>query len=306
MSDTIYDTIIIGAGPAGLTAALYLRRDGKSVLLLESSGIGGQIAQSPRLENYPSISSISGSDFSDNLFNQVSELGAEFDFAEVQEIVQGNGIFTVKSDYGAYTAKSVIISTGCKHRHLGLAKEEEFIGHGVSYCATCDGAFFQGQDVIVIGDANSALQYAISLSNICHHVQIVTLFEKYFADPVLVKRLESIPNIDTIHNWKALSFEGEKELTGLTIQNTITNEVQTIPCQGCFIAIGQIPDNDRFTPLVDLNQGFIVSSENGETKTPGIFAAGDCRVKKVRQVATAIGDGANAAMSAIRYLQSIV
>lgn len=305
MSDTIYDAIIIGAGPAGLTSALYLLRDGKSVMVLEGNGIGGQIAQSPRLENYPSILSISGTDFADALFNQVTELGAEVDFAEVLEIIQGEGEFAVKSEYEVYHGKSVIIATGCKHRHLGLAREEELVGHGVSYCATCDGAFFKGQDVVIIGDANSALQYAISLSGTCRHVQIVTLFEKFFADPVLVQRLQSLPNVDAIHNWKALSFEGNEELTGVVFQNTETNEVKSIPCQGCFIAIGQIPDNDRYAPLVELNQGFIVANENGETKTPGIFAAGDCRVKKVRQVATAIGDGANAAMSAARYLQSL-
>lgn len=302
MNETIYDSIVVGSGPAGMTAALYLLRAGKSVLLLESEGIGGQAATSPRLENYPSIVSISGEEFADNLFTQIQNLGVEFDLSEAKEIKKEGDLFRLIGDSSEYLGKTIILATGCKHRHLGLAREEELTGHGVSYCATCDGAFFQGEDVVIIGDANSALQYAISLSAICHHVEIVTLFDRYFADPILVERLSEIENVHAIHEWKSLSFEGDHELTGVTFQNTQTNEVKTIHCKGCFIAIGQIPDCERFHPWVDLEKGFIVADENGKTKTDGIFAAGDCRVKSVRQVATAIGDGANAAMSALRYL----
>ena len=302
----MFDTIIIGCGPSGMTAALYLLRANKSVLLLEKEGIGGQIAESPRLENYPSIPSISGSEFADKLFSQIQDLGAEFEFAEALEIQKEGDTYIVKTDGDVYSARSVILANGCKHRKLGLEREEELIGHGISYCATCDGAFFRDQNVVVIGDANSALQYAIALSEICKHVQIMTLFDRYFADPILVKRVQENPKISAEHEWSAIRFEGNKDLTGVTFQNTKTKEIQTIPCQGCFIAIGQIPHNDAYASFVDLNRGFIVTDENMATKTPGLFACGDTRVKKVRQVATAIGDGANAAMNCLAYLSSLV
>ena len=302
----MFDTIIIGCGPSGMTAALYLLRANKSVLLLEKEGIGGQIAESPRLENYPSIPSISGSEFADKLFSQIQDLGAEFEFAEALEIQKEGDTYIVKTDEDAYSARSVILANGCKHRKLGLEREEELTGHGISYCATCDGAFFRDQNVVVIGDANSALQYAIALSEICKHVQIMTLFDRYFADPILVKRVQENPKISAEHEWSAIRFEGNKDLTGVTFQNTKTKEIQTIPCQGCFIAIGQIPHNDAYASFVDLNRGFIVTDENMATKTPGLFACGDTRVKKVRQVATAIGDGANAAMNCLAYLSSLV
>lgn len=302
----MFDTIIIGCGPSGMTAALYLLRANKSVLLLEKEGIGGQIAESPRLENYPSIPSISGSEFADKLFSQIQDLGAEFEFAEALEIQKEGDTYIVKTDGDVYSAQSVILANGCKHRKLGLEREEELTGHGISYCATCDGAFFRDQNVVVIGDANSALQYAIALSEICKHVQIMTLFDRYFADPILVKRVQENPKISAEHEWSAIRFEGNKDLTGVTFQNTKTKEIQTIPCQGCFIAIGQIPHNDAYASFVDLNRGFIVTDENMATKTPGLFACGDTRVKKVRQVATAIGDGANAAMNCLAYLSSLV
>ena len=302
----MFDTIIIGCGPSGMTAALYLLRANKSVLLLEKEGIGGQIAESPRLENYPSIPSISGSEFADKLFSQIQDLGAEFEFAEALEIQKEGDTYIVKTDGDVYSALSVILANGCKHRKLGLEREEELTGHGISYCATCDGAFFRDQNVVVIGDANSALQYAIALSEICKHVQIMTLFDRYFADPILVKRVQENPKISAEHEWSAIRFEGNKDLTGVTFQNTKTKEIQTIPCQGCFIAIGQIPHNDAYASFVDLNRGFIVTDENMATKTPGLFACGDTRVKKVRQVATAIGDGANAAMNCLAYLSSLV
>lgn len=302
----MFDTIIIGCGPSGMTAALYLLRANKSVLLLEKEGIGGQIAKSPRLENYPSIPSISGSEFVDKLFSQIQDLGAEFEFAEALEIQKEGDTYIVKTDGDVYSARSVILANGCKHRKLGLEREEELTGHGISYCATCDGAFFRDQNVVVIGDANSALQYAIALSEICKHVQIMTLFDRYFADPILVKRVQENPKISVEHEWSAIRFEGNKDLTGVTFQNTKTKEIQTIPCQGCFIAIGQIPHNDAYASFVDLNRGFIVTDENMATKTPGLFACGDTRVKKVRQVATAIGDGANAAMNCLAYLSSLV
>ncbi|MBQ2494378.1 MAG: FAD-dependent oxidoreductase [Bacilli bacterium] len=300
----IYDSIVIGGGPAGMTAALYLLRAGKSVLILEREAFGGQIAESPRLENFPSVASISGLDFSDHLFEQISALGVEFDVCDVQSVEKTEEGFKVITDYGEKEGKTIIIATGCKHRKLGLDREEELTGKGISYCAVCDGAFYTGKDVLLIGDANTALQYAIMLSETSKHVQVVTLFDKFFADDILIKRMNQIQNIDFVHEFEAVRFEGEEELVGVTFKDKKTGELKTFPCDGCFIAIGQIPDNDRFASWVDLDKGFIVVDEGMATKTPGIYAAGDCRVKKIRQVITATSDGAIAAMSAANYLNS--
>lgn len=299
------DVIVIGGGPAGMTACLYLLRAGKSVLLLEKEAIGGQIAESPRLENYPAIESISGMDWAYNLFNQISGLGVAFDFGEVNSIAKReDGVFEVK--YGASTAesKSVIIATGCEHKKLGLPGEEELSGHGVSYCATCDGAFFKDEDVAVIGDGNTAVQYAISLSSICRNVTIMTLFDHFFADQIITKRMLDLPNIKWMKEVSTTAFVGEGDLTGVKYKGKDGNE-NTLPCSGAFVAIGQVPSNEAFAPLAELEKGFIAVDESKQTKTPGLFAAGDCTVKKVRQVATAIADGAIAAVSSAAYIDSL-
>lgn len=300
------DTIIIGGGPSGMTAALYLLRAGKSVQILEKESFGGQIAKSPRLENYPTVKSISGLEWSDALFNQVTELGADFDLAEVSGVEKlGEGHFLIHTNYGDKEAKSVVISTGCEHRQLGLDREEELVGHGVSYCATCDGAFFSDKDVLVIGDANTALQYAILLSSMCKSVTIVTLFKRFFADDILVKRIKENPKIKVFMGYSAKKFLGEGELNGVTFEDTESKEEKTFPCDGCFICIGQVPNNEPFANLVELEKGFIKTDERMATKTAGVFASGDCRVKGVRQVITATSDGAIAAVSASNYLNSL-
>ena len=299
----MYDCIIVGCGPAGMTAALYLLRANKTVLLLEKDSIGGQIAKSPRLENYPSVKSISGSQWSDNLFEQITDLGAEFELEDVTEIKKDVDVFRVKTNFNLYDAKTVIIATGCTHKHLGLPKEEELTGHGISYCATCDGAFFADQDVLLIGDANTALQYAISLSDTCKSVFIATLFDKFFADDILVERMKKIPNVTYRHNLSSKEFLGEKELEGVVFEDTKTGEEVTIKAQGCFIAIGQEPHNEAFKDIVELDErGFIVVDRRQRTKIPGLFAAGDCTQKFVRQVITATCDGATAAVEATNYL----
>ncbi len=299
------DLIIIGAGPSGMTGALYALRAGKSVLLFEKEGIGGQVALSPRLENFPSIKAISGTEFADNLFNQITDLGAELEFGDVSNITKEGDIFKVTADGNVFEAKAVVIATGVKHRSIGVAREEELIGSGVSYCAVCDGPFFKGEDVVVIGDANTALQYAILLSNYCNSVHIATLFDKFFAENILVDRVKSNPKITYTHNLSLKAFNGEKSLEGLTFENTKTKEEVNIPCKGAFICIGQIPNNDAFASLVDLEKGFIKTNSNQETKTPGLFAAGDCCFKAVKQVATAVSDGAIAATMACRYIDSL-
>ncbi len=296
------EILIVGGGPAALTAALYSLRAGHSVKLLEKEAFGGQIADSPRVDNFPSIASISGLDFTNNLFEQVTALGAEYELDEVKSLESTPTGFKASGNFGAYEGKAVIIASGVKHRHLNLQGEKELTGHGVSYCAVCDGPFYAGKDVVIIGDANTALQYAIMLSGICRHVYLVTLFDRFFADEILVKGLEGLKNVETIHNLNAVSFNGGKKLESITFQNTKTKENVVLKCEGSFVAIGQVPDNDRFSNLVALEKGFIVANDAMETSTPGVYAAGDCRVKKVRQLTTACADGAIASLSAANYL----
>ncbi len=299
------DVVIIGGGPAALTAALYSLRGGKTVTIIEKDAFGGQIADSPRVENFPSIKKISGLDFSNNFFEQVSNLGADMEMDEVKSIEKKDNLFIVKGQYGTYEGKAVILATGVKHRHLGVENEDKFFAHGISYCAVCDGPFYSGKDVMVIGDANSALQYAILLASECHHVDVVTLFDKFFADKMLVDGLMSLKNVSIYHNRSAMKFNGTDKLESVTFQDTKTKEIIEMKDEACFIAIGQIPDNDRFNNLVDLERGFIITDEDMKTKTPGVFAAGDCRKKKWRQLATACNDGAIASLNAGNYILSL-
>lgn len=300
------DIIIIGGGPAALTAALYSLRAGRSVLLLEKENFGGQIADSPKVENFPAQKSISGVELIDKIFEQVESLGAEYELDEALSIVKDGNEFVVKGNYDEYRAKAVIIANGVKHRHLNVEGEAEYIGHGISFCAVCDGAFYEGQPVTVIGDANSALQYALSLANTSTHVDVVTLFDRFFADPILVKALRELDNVSIYHNKNAFKFYGENgKLIGVQFKDTNTGEVLDLRNPGVFVAIGQIPDNERFADVVELKNGFFVANEDMSTKTPGLFVAGDCRDKKIRQLTTACSDGAIAALSANSYLFSI-
>lgn len=300
-----YDIIIIGGGPSGMTSALYSLRAGRSVLILEKENFGGQIANSPRVENFPSIKEISGLDLSNNLFEQILDLGAEFELEEVESLSKEGETFVVKTNYNAYTSKVVIIATGVSHRKIGVAREDELAGKGVSYCAVCDGAFYKDKEVAVIGDANTAIQYSILLTNYCKKVYICTLFDKFFGDQIIVNTLKKKPNIEIIHNISLLEFKGEKELSGLVFENTKTKEKVEIDVDAAFIAIGQIPHNDIFTNLVDLEKGYIVTNERKETKTKGLYAVGDCTKKEIRQLTTATSDGSIAAINASRYLDEI-
>lgn len=298
------DIIIIGAGTAGLTAAVYARRSGKTVTVFESENIGGQIANSPRVENFPSIKSISGSEFANNLMEQAMDLGANIELEKVVS-VNKNQHFTVVTEYSSYEAKAVIIATGVKHRHLGLPNEEELLGHGVSYCAVCDGPFFKGDEVALIGDANSALQYALLLANYCPKVYLCTLFDRFFGEDSLIKQVKSRSNIEIHHNLSLQKFLGVDELEGLVFENTVTKEKKTLDVKGVFIAIGQIPDNQSFKDLVELDQqGYIITNSNCETLVSGLFAAGDCRKKAIRQLTTAVSDGAIAAIQAVSYIDN--
>ncbi|MFA6620604.1 MAG: FAD-dependent oxidoreductase [Bacilli bacterium] len=297
------DILIVGGGPAAMTAALYSLRSGRSVKMIEKENFGGQIADSPRVENFPSLKSISGLEFSSNLFDQVTSIGAEFELDEIQSIGTNADGFEAIGKSGNYAARSIILATGVKHRRLNIEGEDRYLGHGVSYCAVCDGPFYAGKSVMVIGDANTALQYAILLAAQCPHVDVVTLFDKFFADEVLIKGLKSLQNVTITQNMSSLSFNGDgKKLASVSFLNTLTKEKKDFPTAAAFVAIGQLPDNERFAPLVELKKGFIVTDESMATKTPGIFACGDCRDKKIRQLTTACGDGAIAALSASTYV----
>lgn len=290
-----------------MSAALYALRSGYSAKMIEKENFGGQIADSPRVENFPSIKSISGLDFSSNLFDQVTALGAEFELDDVLTLTQEEDHFVAQGKSGKYTAYSVILANGVKHRRLNIQGEDTYLGHGVSYCALCDGPFYAGKNVMVIGDANTALQYAILLAAQCPHVDVVTLFDKFFADDLLVKNLRSLPNVTITHNMSSLSFNGDgKNLRSVSFENTLTKEMKDILTSAAFVAIGQIPDNERFSSLVELKKGFIVTDETMATKTPGLFACGDTRDKKVRQLTTACGDGAIAALSATNYVFNLL
>lgn len=301
-----YDVIIIGGGAAGMTAALYSLRSGKKVLLLERETIGGQISKSPRVENFPSIKEISGIEFSDKMFDQIMDLGCEFELEDVTKVEKENNKFIVTTNYSSYEALSVIIATGLEHRKINIENEDELIGKGVSYCAVCDGAFYKDEDVCLIGDGNTALQYGLLLSNYCKKVYICTLFDKFFGDDLLVKKLKSRENIEIIHNVSLKQFKANDELEGLVFENTKDSSTLELSVKGCFIAIGQIPKNDIFKNLADLDQfGYLLVNESLETKTPGLFVAGDCRVKKVRQLTTAVADGAMASVGAVSYIDKL-
>ena len=274
----MYDVIIIGAGAAGMTSALYALRNGKSVLLLESESLGGQIATSPRLENYPSIKEISGEAFADNLFEQISALGAEVEIEKAERIEKrADKIFSVKTEYNEYEAKSVIIASGVKHKHLKTkSNRDDLVGKGVYYCAICDGAFYKGKEVAVIGDANTALQYSLLLASYCKKVYVYTLFDKFFGDAQLVKALRAKENIEVRPNTAVTDFIGDTELKAIVYTdkdgNVCRHEIPAV-----FVAIGQVPDNAAFANLADLDKdGYIVADENCKTKTEGLFVAGDC------------------------------
>lgn len=302
----MYDIIIIGGGAAGMTSALYALRNGKKVLVLESESLGGQIATSPRLENYPSIKAISGEQFADNLFEQITSMGADFEIEKAVRVDKHDGIFTVVTEYNAYEAKSVIIAAGVKHKHLRTKSDRnDLVGNGVYYCAICDGAFYKGKEVAVIGDANTALQYCLLLSSYCKKVYVYTLFDKFFGDKTLIKAVKSKENIEWRPETSVIDFIGEDYLTAIEYKNK-DGEILRHELPAVFVAIGQIPDNKPFENLVDLDKdGYIVADETCRTRTEGLFVAGDCRTKAVRQVVTAVADGGVAATNACLYLDSI-
>ena len=302
----MYDIIIIGAGPAGLTAALYALRADKKVLVLEKETFGGQITFSPKVENYPTLMQVSGNDLAQMLVDQVITHGADIEMAEATRIVDNGDKKIVICDSGEFEGKSVIIAAGSKHRHLGLPNEEELIGEGVSYCAVCDGAFYSGQRVAIVGGGNTALQEAVMLSDICESVTVIQNLSKLTGEGKLVSAVAEKNNVNVIYNTIVCGLIGEKKLEALALKNTESGYETTLAVDGVFVAIGQKPENEPFADVAPINQnGYIVASENCLTKTPGIFVAGDCRTKEIRQVTTATADGAVAALAACRYIEGL-
>ncbi len=301
----LYDIAVVGAGPAGLTAALYARRAGKTVLVIEKENFGGQITFSPRIENYPSEMAISGSEFAEKLIAQTEAFGAEMEMDCISAVEKTADGFRLTGEYGSYAAKTVILATGSRHRTLGLPHEDELTGRGVCYCAVCDGAFFKNQNTAVIGGGNTALQDAIFLSELCTSVTIVQNLPALSGDPVLQDKIAKLENVNVICNATVDTLLYEKELIGIRILHGDSGLAEELAVTGLFVAIGQQPENDAFASLTALDaSGYIKADERCLCDTPGIFAAGDCRTKQIRQVVTATADGASAALAACRYLDT--
>ena len=293
------DIIIVGAGTAGMSAAIYGLRAGKSVLVFEAAAYGGQIINTPDIENYPGIAHVSGFDFATGLYNQMMDLGAELKFERVTSVEDAGDKKIVRTASNEYEAKAVILATGAKNRPLGLEREQEMIGSGVSYCATCDGMFFRRKDVVVNGGGNTALEDAAFLANYCNKVYLVHRRDAFRGDAAAVKELESKENVEFVLNATVTKILGEKKVEGVEVTDKLTGETRVIEAQGLFVAIGQMPENQAFADLVDLDAGgYIVAGENCLTRTSGIYTAGDCRTKTVRQLTTAAADGAVAALAA--------
>lgn len=300
----MYDIIIIGGGPAGLTAALYACRANKKTLVIEKETFGGQITFSPKVENIPGFISLTGNEFAEKLVEQVLEQGADVESCEVLEIKDGD-IKTVVTDDSEYQCKAVIIATGAKHRMLGIKDEEKYVGEGISFCAVCDGAFYKNKNVAVVGGGNSALQEAILLSDLAKKVYVVQNLDYLTGEKKLSDQLYKLENVEVITGVTVESFLGDSELKGIVIKDS-AGESRELSVDGLFIAIGLIPQNEAFKNVIKLDgRGYAVIDETCESATRGIFVAGDCRTKKNRQVTTAAADGATAALAACDYIDSI-
>lgn len=302
----MYDIIIIGGGPAGLTAALYALRAGKSVLVIEKSTFGGQITWSPKVENFPTIPLISGAELGDRLTSQVLEQGAELELDEVVSVELDGDIKRVKTDFGGtFEAKALIIAAGARPRTLGIPGEDALMGAGVCFCAVCDGAFYKDRPVAVNGGGNSALQDAMLLSDTCSKVYLIHRRDTFRGEARLVEALRARENVEFVLNSSITALIGQDELSGLIVTNDKGGS-REISVDGLFVAIGHAPDNGVFSEIIDLDKGgYADSDESCTTKTPGVFVAGDCRKKNVRQLTTAAADGSCAALAACRYVDAL-
>lgn len=296
----MYDIIIIGAGPAGLTAAIYALRANKKVLVFEAKTYGGQIANANLVENYPGISKITGFDFATNLYNQVKDLGADFKFETVIRIDENKKVYTTN---GEYEAKSIIIATGSENRKLNIDKETEYVGKGVSYCATCDGNFYKNKDVAVVGGGNTALEDALYLSDIVNKVYVVHRRDTFRGEDKYLKELKKKNNVEFILNSNVIKINGKDKVESIDLEDNEKNIIN-IKISGLFIAVGQSPKNEIFSNIVELDKfGYIIPTDDVHTKIKGIYVAGDTRVKTLRQLTTAVSDGSIAATTAIREME---
>ncbi len=302
----MYDLMIIGAGTAGLSAAIYAARAGLSTLVFEGAMYGGQIIVSPTVENYPGIGCISGADFAANLYTQAEQLGVEFAFETVVCAENHSDKKVVKTESATYEGKTLILATGAKNRPLGIEGEDRLTGRGVSYCATCDGSFFQGKTVAVMGGGNTALEDAEVLSKLCSKVYLIHRRSEFRGESSQVERLKKLDNVEFILDTTIVALKGEAALSGVTLEHLPTKEQRLLELDGLFVAIGQIPQNAAFTDLVEMDSyGYIRASEDCRTNVEGIYAAGDGRTKTVRQLVTAAADGAVAALAAAEYIRSL-
>lgn len=298
----MYDIIVIGGGPAGLTAALYALRAEKKVLVLEGRGFGGQIAYTNEVENYPGIAKMSGAQFADTLVEQVISAGGEVSFENAAEL-RGGDIKTVVTDSGEHRAKAVIAATGVRHRRLDVEGEERFIGSGVSFCAVCDGAFYRGKKVAVVGGGNTAVEDAVYLADIAEKVYLIHRRDEFRAESSLVRRMQETKNIETVLDSTVTEIRGGELLSEIEVRNVKDDTRTTLAVSGVFEAVGQLPQNEIFKGVLELSEdGYIVAGEDCVTSADGVFAAGDCRTKNVRQLTTAVGDGAVAAVAACAYV----
>ncbi len=297
----MYDIIIIGAGPSGMSAALYALRANKKVLLLEKECFGGQIINASNIENYPALSNVSGYDFATNLYNQIKSLGVILKYEEVLEVTDKKEVITRK---GTYKGKNIIIATGLKKRKLNLENEDKLLGSGISYCATCDGNFYKNKNVAVVGGGNTALEDALYLSNIASKVYLIHRRDKFRGEKKLISEVKEKNNIELILNSNITKIIGEDNLNSIEITDN-RNNISKLEIEGLFIAIGNIPDNNRFKNIIDLDEnGYIIANANLKTKTDNIYVAGDTRVKTLRQLVTATADGAIAATEIIKEMEN--
>ncbi|MBR0277603.1 MAG: thioredoxin-disulfide reductase [Clostridia bacterium] len=302
----MYDIIVVGAGPAGMTAAIYARRAARSVLVLEAVNYGGQILNTPDIENYPVEAHISGFDFSTKIYEQAKGLGAEFVFEKVVEIRSEDGKKTVFTAKNTYTAKAVILATGSENRKLGLDDEDRLVGRGVSYCATCDGNFYRNKIVAVVGGGNTALEDALYLSDLAKQVYLIHRRDSFRGEETNVMRLKGKDNVEIIYNANVTKLISEKRLKAIEVTDKLSGTIRTIELNGLFVAVGRIPENQNFADLIKLDDaGYVIAGEDCHTNIDGIFVAGDNRTKTLRQLVTATGDGAVAATEAVKYINNL-
>ena len=302
----MYDIIVVGAGPAGMTAAIYARRASKSVLVLEAVNYGGQIMNTPDIENYPVEAHISGFDFSTKVYEQAKGLGAEFVFEKAVEIRQEDGFKTVVTPKNSYQARAVILATGSENRKLGLEDEQRLTGRGVSYCATCDGNFYRNKVVAVVGGGNTALEDALYLADLAKQVYLIHRRDSFRGDDTNAARLMERENVEFVYNSNVTRLIAEKRLKAIEVTNKLDGNVRTIELNGLFVAVGRVPENQNFAELVKLDAaGYVEAGEDCHTNAEGIFVAGDNRTKSLRQLVTATADGAMAATEAVKYVNGL-